>query len=336
MGASSGSAFLWCDNVPWHLGMQPPGPANLSWSVPRYVGAVEEASSSNSRGGGPVRAARAFEPGEVVERTLCIEWPVVAEPRRCPACFLEAYCCTCRPARSLHPPGSTGPSGLRLLPTGGWALLFGQHPSLANLVIEYEVGPAPSPPGAQGQPWRRASDKAVATVACHWLVLRAVRHISPGEPLFAPKKAPVVHTGMHPSQAVSTLLPPVFEAARTATCVDGMVLQEPDEDEEEYVFADAPEALSQLQAPAVCIGASAVQGVGVFARRDIRPGEVVDLAPMLPVAHKEIRHSPLRDYVYQSDFQASTDVVLLPLGLGGLYNHSHSGASAFGSRSSFE
>ncbi|CAK0816234.1 unnamed protein product [Prorocentrum cordatum] len=78
--------------------------------------------------------------------------------------------------------------------------------------------------------------------------------------------------------------------------------------------------------PLAALGASRLHGAGVFAARDIAAGEVVEMVPSLPVSYAEICNTPLRDYVFGSDFEPGADdawqgAVFLPLSLGGAYNH---------------
>lgn len=60
-------------------------------------------------------------------------------------------------------------------------------------------------------------------------------------------------------------------------------------------------------------------GRGVFARRAITAGEIVELCPTLEV-EDDAASGTLRDYVFSSN--EDENVAILPLGWGTLYNHS--------------
>jgi SET domain-containing protein len=65
------------------------------------------------------------------------------------------------------------------------------------------------------------------------------------------------------------------------------------------------------------------KGRGVFARRAIARGEVIERVPLLVMTSEEyaqgLAHTPLKDYC----FAWGTDEVVLALGYGSLYNHSY-------------
>ncbi|MEM7311903.1 MAG: SET domain-containing protein [Planctomycetota bacterium] len=66
------------------------------------------------------------------------------------------------------------------------------------------------------------------------------------------------------------------------------------------------------------------RGLGVFARRDISEGELIEEVPVLVVPENTFYSpqgtSPLSDYVFVWD----DGLLALPLGFGALYNHSYS------------
>lgn len=65
------------------------------------------------------------------------------------------------------------------------------------------------------------------------------------------------------------------------------------------------------------------KGRGVFARRTIAKGEMIERVPVLVMTEDEyaqgLAHTPLKDYC----FAWGTDQVALALGYGSLYNHSY-------------
>lgn len=146
------------------------------------------------------------------------------------------------------------------------------------------------------------------------MCVHAVRHIDPGEAL-------CIHM---PGQGA----PPVFEACRAAAGVDALEFPEDSDEEDAHGWLDAPESVVQLDAQKLEVRRSQVHGVGVFARVDFEAGDVVEVAPVLPLLFSELRHTRLHEYVFGSDFVTPplgrrSSVVLLPLGLGALYNHDH-------------
>ena len=127
----------------------------------------------------------------------------------------------------------------------------------------------------------------------HVLTFRAARRIEAGE---------VLRT---PGPRGGPERPPLFAAA----------------------LGEAPwwQMLLRPRRPAVEAQLSALHGVGAFAARDLRAGEAVDVVPMLPMPYHQVARTPLRDYVFvgAKDLGGSSQATaLLPLGLGGLYNHS--------------
>lgn len=257
-------------------------PADMIWLVPGF--------GDQRIDGGGTRAGRAYAHAEVVECSPCV--PLGTGALR--GCFLEDYCFSC-PAMTAGLPMAGRGQELLLLPLG-WGLLLPRRRG-GNLAVEY---------GAEQPP---CADAGALAAPCHWLVFRALQPIAAGQFLFIDTPP----------------LPPVFKASQAATGVSNFAMREPGEEEEEYVLHDAPRSVRRLQSPPVALGASTVHGLGVFAARDIECGETLELVPMLPVLYTEICCSLLRDYVFGGDFAfpagEPSDVVLLPLGFGGVYNH---------------
>jgi SET domain-containing protein len=77
------------------------------------------------------------------------------------------------------------------------------------------------------------------------------------------------------------------------------------------------------QSDAVIVKRIKGKGQGVFARRAILKGEVIESVPVLLMTADEyaegLANSPLKDYC----FQWGTDQVALALGYGSIYNHSY-------------
>ena len=61
------------------------------------------------------------------------------------------------------------------------------------------------------------------------------------------------------------------------------------------------------------------KGRGVFARKDIKKGEIIERVPLLIVTWDEIADSELADYA----FVLTDKKVAIALGYGSLYNHSY-------------
>lgn len=225
---------------------------DLTWTVPRHRPLCAPGEPDAC---GPALAGRDFEPSEPVERSFCV--PLGSGDVQG---VLQRLC--------FHRPGQPPDADLWLLPLG-WGLLLGRaHGAEANLRVEYEF----SPPCGQARPpaW---SGGGVAAV--HWLVFRAARRITAGEPMRVQVQAPA--------------LPSAFAAARAASGVAGIPVAQPSEEEEiaGLVLRDAPAELGRPHKPVATLGASPVHGVGVFAARDICAGETVELVPMLPLSWAE-------------------------------------------------
>jgi SET domain-containing protein len=77
------------------------------------------------------------------------------------------------------------------------------------------------------------------------------------------------------------------------------------------------------QSDAIMIKQIKGKGRGVFARRAILKGEVIESVPLLLMTDDEyaegVANSPLKDYC----FRWGTDKVALALGYGSIYNHSY-------------
>jgi uncharacterized protein len=77
-----------------------------------------------------------------------------------------------------------------------------------------------------------------------------------------------------------------------------------------------------LQHAEIYFGPSDLHGRGVFAARDIEPGEVIEICPVLLFAKHElpyVRNTVLDDYYF--DWGDSGDMFAFCLGYGSLYNH---------------
>jgi len=70
----------------------------------------------------------------------------------------------------------------------------------------------------------------------------------------------------------------------------------------------------------VSYGYTADKGLGVFARRDIKDGEVIEVAPILILNQRAMGVETLNDYLFVYDENEET--FALPLCYGALYNHS--------------
>lgn len=187
-----------------------------------------------------------------------------------------------------------------------------------NLSVSHEVFPLPAVKDSLPLP-PIAEDPSPS----HWLVFRATKRIEEGEPMYV-----ITDTVITPK--------PIFESAQVSTGVSKMCLYDPSEAEEAFVLDEAPRSVRRPTNGAVALGASRVHGAGVFATRDIAAGEIVEVVPMLPISYKDICLCMLRDYAFESDFDAGTEkatkkaaIVMMPLGLGGLYNHTESGANIY-------
>ena len=57
----------------------------------------------------------------------------------------------------------------------------------------------------------------------------------------------------------------------------------------------------------------------------MEPGDIAAHIPVLPLPWRDVRHQPLRDFVFASDLQSApqySPYVVLPLGFGAFFNHS--------------
>mmetsp|Transcript_103762 Transcript_103762/g.292010 ORF Transcript_103762/g.292010 Transcript_103762/m.292010 type:complete len:424 (+) Transcript_103762:123-1394(+) len=314
----------------------------MRWAVPRLrdVGGGGGSTGGEGRDPGWPRAARCYEASEVVDRSLCI----ALGPGDLRGCFLEAYCYS-------FPVGAPPPGNLvRLLPVGGWGLLFGHGCSDGNLTVEYECAPPPRGPlrdadggegdgdgddGGRCSPGGGPGSAGGGTTAPRpWLVFRAARRLVAGEALTVARSP---HLALGAVGGASLSPPPVFSAAvRAAGGAGSLRLRQPSAVEEQYVLSEVPRSLRRrTEAPGALAGASALHGAGAFAARGRERGELVEHVPMLPVIYSEVCHSELRDYVFAGDFlddAAAARFVVLPLGLGGLYNHSDSAPNIYARR----
>eukprot|EP00435_Cladocopium_sp_Y103_P017417 s2926_g4.t1 len=173
----------------------------------------------------------------------------------------------------------------------GHALMFDQCHSapLANLEVEW-------------QGWRGRDV----------LTFSATKDINPGEPFC------VAGAGAHaahgaPFRAV------LEELRRTGT-----------------IFQAAASKCGLLQSGArqemtlsqsnVMLCQSPLHDLGCFASCGMGPGDIAEHIPVLPLPWGDVRHQPLRDFVFASDLQrprpSSSPYVVLPLGFGAFFNHS--------------
>lgn len=235
-------------------------------------------------------AGRAYAVGECLERAYCL----VLEPDHMKGSYVEPY------LFPLH-----DGSGRKLFPWG-WGLLYGRCPleSGANLVAERCIDTEAS-----------SEDRQENVDARYWLLFRVRRPIRQGEPLLV---------------ANPVALPPIFSAAVTrfgdACYVNdwGLPLEDDGEgsnEEVEYLEDTPPEKIELLEessAPVV-VSTSPIHGLGVFAARDIVKGEVVELAPSLPLeGDGKIDAGILDCYT----FDHNPRIEMLQLGFAAIYNHS--------------
>lgn len=188
--------------------------------------------------------------------------------------------------------------GLLLLPLG-WGLLLGRTGGEANLFVEHE------PQCSECVRPVQAGSVGAEEDVQHVLIFRAARDIGLGEPLFAPARG---------TTQLKHALPPTFDEARRVTSL----LPSPAVSSTVERACGSPQVLQRLVFSAGQLVKSGVHGYGVFASKHLELGETVEFVPMLPLLFRDIASSRLRDYVVKSAF---ADVVLLPLGLGGMYNH---------------
>lgn len=88
--------------------------------------------------------------------------------------------------------------------------------------------------------------------------------------------------------------------------------------------------MSAQQVPGLYYASSPIHGRGVFCRRILRAGDVIEIAPVfaLPAdAATWIRNTPLHDYYFQ--WGRDGDAYALAWGYASLYNHSRSPNAEF-------
>lgn len=264
--------------------------ASLTWTIPPWP--------RGDHGSPPFTtptARRAYAAGEVVERAYCLELQADALA----GSFLDAFCPVVAASDGQR---------CRLFPFG-WGLLYAPCASGANVTAEHRFEAAPPPPLCDGEELL-PSEKSPSSR--HWLIFRAARAVAPGEALR------VAQLGPGPLGAADQ---DVMAAAAAALDDDGFCLAEgadvDEVDEESPAEIGMPE---EMDSPIV-VGASEMHGVGVFAARDIKKGELLEVAPTLPVKSEDVADTLLSHYTFQSDF-SDDGVDLLHLGFGCIYNHS--------------
>jgi len=247
-------------------------------------------------------AARPFQPQEIVAMSFCLHLP-----QGLSGSYLQDYCinfpCS-QPSASLSRK-ERACTGV-LLPLG-WGLVIGRDATSANLEIEC-----------------LSANAATSPV----VIFKAVRRISRGEPLCT---RPLCHTTKVCATAAmdatvsAMILKPIFQTA-LESIDDSFVVDKPP-----YALSDSPTYLRMSSEGSVEIRSSALHGYGVFALRDMRVGDVIETAPLLPINWHEFRGTVLEEYVYRSDFlttdKEETPVAVIPLGNGCFYNHGSSSSS---------
>ena len=86
-----------------------------------------------------------------------------------------------------------------------------------------------------------------------------------------------------------------------------------------------------LQHAEIYFGPSELHGRGVFAARDIEPGEIIEICPVLVFSKEELAHvrqTFLDDYYF--DWGTEGDYFALCLGYGSLYNHEYEPNAEYG------
>jgi|1048.fasta_scaffold15420_4 hypothetical protein len=86
-----------------------------------------------------------------------------------------------------------------------------------------------------------------------------------------------------------------------------------------------------LQHAEIYFGPSELHGRGVFAARDIEPGEIIEICPVLVFSKEElvhVRQTFLDDYYF--DWGTEGDYFALCLGYGSLYNHEYEPNAEYG------
>eukprot|EP00927_Polykrikos_kofoidii_P075255 TRINITY_DN71371_c0_g1_i1.p1 TRINITY_DN71371_c0_g1~~TRINITY_DN71371_c0_g1_i1.p1 ORF type:complete len:380 (+),score=32.42 TRINITY_DN71371_c0_g1_i1:81-1220(+) len=260
-----------------------------------------------------VTAGRAVEIGEVVDACPCLIFGADDLKHS----FLLAYCYELR--SSVVAADTSSP--VLLLPLG-WGLMLGRDsPGRANLCVEHEIVSSMTQFAARNE---------VPCGETHWLSFRAIVPIAVGAPLVA-----AVGCQGHAQLPLSH----VFTSALSAFGLHGLLLNPPSKDEDPLVLDTAPTEVRRrgVDSADTFLGDSAVHRLGVFASHDLHAGDVVEFVPVLPLWHREARGNILQDYVFASDLSSrapSCDrkVVHLPLGFGGLYNHSTSVPNVYAMR----
>lgn len=260
--------------------------AVVSWDVPPWPRLDDSAR--------PVitpTARRAYAVGEVVERVYCLELQADAFD----GTYLETFC----------PIVATSDGQRARLFPFGWGLLYAPCKSGSNLAAEHCFASAPPPPGSD-----EGNSAVFDPSPCHWLVFRTTRAVAPGEPLC------VAPLGPGPTPRAD-----VMAAAAQSLGDEGFGLAEAAGVDEVDEVAPAVIGMAEQGEAAIVVGASPMQGVGVFAARDIEKGELLEVSPTLPVLSADFEGTALGHYTFQSDFSAE-GISLLHLGFGCIYNHS--------------
>jgi len=261
------------------------GVSRATWSFP------ERGTSSSE-----ILAGRNYAVGEVVERAYCL----VLESQELKGSYMEPY---------LYPlPDGTG---RKLFPLG-WGLLYGRcPPEAANIVVEF---------GREGSGLpQEVQDRAIDADARHWLLFRVRLPIREGEPLLvsSPSKLPHIF-----SAAVEHFGDECFTVEEWGLSLrkEGAMFADVEQTE---LLEDTPpeviELLEESEAP-VSVSMSPIHGLGCFAARDIMKGEVVELAPSLPLEAVGIEAGILNSY----SFDHAPGIEMLQLGNAAIYNHSDS------------
>lgn len=86
-----------------------------------------------------------------------------------------------------------------------------------------------------------------------------------------------------------------------------------------------------LQQAAIFVAPSETHGTGVFAGRNIEPGEVIEICPVLLFPHSQLAHvrqTVLDDYYF--NWGDNDEWYAFCLGYGSLYNHSYTPNAEYG------
>lgn len=260
-----------------------------------------------------VTAGQPFREGDEVARTFCLE----LKPDELADSYLGAYC-----PRAPWPCSFRADVPAKLFPLElGFLLLAGSDRRglgcmAPNLVAEPVRAPPPRPPAKEDEGDASDEEPDPAAAPCAWLRFRALRSIAEGDPLVA---APQHGWGASPPDAS------VFEAARDAMAMDSWDLDFDATDMEEDVLDEhddvAPDVVVLPSDPLFTVAASPLHGVGVFACRDLHVGELLEIAPLLPVRDIESvsSDSVIGEYVMSSPWSGTLS--FMPLGAGVIYNH---------------